>query len=74
MKCEFDDDGTIIKAWCEICEKEVNYLDGDYLHLTHDCHGIPFRHVCDDCYEKIMERGYDGEYYSEYDENIYDEY
>lgn len=39
--------------------------------FTHDCHGIPFRLVCWDCYEKVMEeKGYDGEYYTEADECI----
>ena len=37
---------------------------------TYDCHGIPFRYVCPDCYDKAMEKGYDGEYYTEADECI----
>lgn len=42
---------------------------------THDCHGIPFRLVCCECYEKIMEEnGYDGEYYTEVDECIDEDY
>lgn len=53
---------------CENCGKYVPKSD---LFLTYDCHGIPFRSVCSDCYEKIMdEKGYDGEYYSELDECI----
>lgn len=40
-----------------------------------DCHGIPFRFLCKDCIEKIeKEKGYDGEYYTEADENIDDYY
>lgn len=40
--------------------------------FTHDCHGIPFRLACYDCYNEVMgERGYDGEYYTELDENIW---
>ena len=42
---------------------------------TYDCHGIPFRLVCSDCHEKIMEDpGYDGEYYDEMDERIESDY
>lgn len=42
---------------------------------THDCHGIPFRLVCCECYEKVMEEnGYDGEYYTEADECIDEDY
>lgn len=38
------------------------------------CHGIPFRLVCDRCYQRIMSKGYDGEYYTEADEQIEDDY
>lgn len=39
--------------------------------FTYDCHGIPFRLVCWDCYNRVMdEKGYDGEYYTEADECI----
>ncbi len=40
--------------------------------LTHDCHGIPYRYVCEDCWRDIMDSdyGYDGEYYTELDECI----
>lgn len=38
---------------------------------THDRHGIPFRLVCIACFDTITEdKGYDGEYYTEADENI----
>lgn len=30
--------------------------------------------VCCDCYEKLMKKGYDGEYYDELDEQIEDDY
>ncbi len=40
------------------------------MNFTKDCHGIPFRLVCFDCYTKLMEKGYDGEYYDESDECI----
>ena len=56
---------------CPVCEKEVFRSDMDF---THDCHGIPFRLVCFNCYSRLMEKGYDGEYYTEVDEQIEDDY
>ena len=56
---------------CPVCENEVLRSDMD---LTHDCHGIPFRLVCFNCYSRLMEKGYDGEYYTEADEQIEDDY
>lgn len=55
---------------CPVCGKEV---DRNYMMFTTDCHGIPFRLVCFDCYDNIMwnEPFYDGEYYTELDENIW---
>lgn len=51
---------------CPECEKEV---PRDDMSFTVDCHGISFRLVCNDCWDRIMgERGYDGEYYDERDE------
>ena len=42
---------------------------------TYDCHGITYRLVCYKCYDRIMEeKGYDGEFYTELDENIDDYY
>lgn len=38
--------------------------------FTRDCHGITFRLVCLGCYDKVMYKGYDGEYYTEADECI----
>lgn len=52
---------------CENCEREVKREDMLY---TRDCHGITFRLVCCDCYSKLMAKGYDGEYYTENDENF----
>lgn len=52
---------------CPVCNKEVERED---MLFTYDCHGIPFRLVCYDCYDKLMEKGYDGEYYTEADECI----
>lgn len=42
--------------------------------FTSDCHGIPYRLVCFNCYDKCMEKGYDGEYYTELDEQIEPDY
>lgn len=50
---------------CPVCEKTVERRD---MLFTRDCHGIVFRLVCYDCYDKLMEKGYDGEYYTEADE------
>ena len=44
------------------------------MEFTRDCHGITFRLVCFDCYEKLMEKGYDGQYYTEADECIDKDY
>ena len=52
---------------CACCDKKVERND---MQFTRDCHGIPFRLVCMDCYNKLMEKGYDGEYYTEADECI----
>jgi len=57
---------------CRMCHQEVHRED---MRWTYDCHGIPFRCVCPECYEAIMEeKGYDGEYYTEFDENIEENY
>lgn len=56
---------------CPICEKEV---DLEITRRTRDCHGIPYRLVCVDCYDYAMERGYDGADYSSADENIWGDY
>jgi hypothetical protein len=63
---EFEEEEELEMQPCAICGKLVPKLA---LELTTDCHGIPFRYVCPECYEKIMEeKGYDGEYYTELDE------
>lgn len=56
---------------CPVCGKEVERHD---MHFTRDCQGIEFRLVCWDCYNEIMSHGYDGEYYTELDENIEEEW
>ena len=56
---------------CPHCGKEVERQD---MRFTKDCHGIPFRLVCFDCYDELMDKGYDGQYYTELDEQIDDDY
>ena len=47
---------------CQVCnEKSAKHS----MLWTKDCHGVPFRHVCQDCYLAAMEKGYDGELYHE---------
>lgn len=53
------------KIICPICGKEFSRDDMEF---TRDCHGITYRLVCFDCWDKVMERGYDGQYYDELDE------
>ena len=56
---------------CPTCGKEV--VRDDML-FTHDFHCITFRLVCFDCYEKLMAKGYDGQYYDEADECLDEDY
>lgn len=56
---------------CPVCGREVKR---NQMEFTRDCHGITFRLVCWDCYDKLMEKGYDGQYYTEADECIDDYY
>lgn len=56
---------------CPVCNNEVDREDMDF---TRDCHGITFRLVCCQCWERLMSKGYDGEYYTETDEQIEDDY
>ena len=53
------------KRICPVCNKEVERGE---MSFTTDCHGIPFRLVCFDCWEDLMAKGYDGQYYTEADE------
>ncbi len=60
------------KVPCPECGKDFYR---DYMRVTKDCRGIPFRRVCLDCYDKIMVgRGFDGAYYTEEDECIDEDY
>ena len=62
------------KIMYDECMRGVMYLNDEVVaELTHDCHGIPFRTVCCKCADEIYEKkGYDGEYYTELDECIWD--
>ena len=66
LSCRFEERDI---RTCPVCEHEVDRED---MYFTKDCHGIPFRLVCDRCYQRIMSKGYDGEYYTEADEQIED--
>lgn len=59
------------KRKCPVCGREVTRGD---MNFTRDCHGITFRLVCLDCWDRLMEKGYDGEYYDELDEQIEPDY
>lgn len=49
---------------CPVCGHTVQRSD---MQFTRDCNGIPFRLVCWDCYDQLMAKGYDGEYYRDSD-------
>lgn len=59
------------KRICNYCNEE---FDREEMRFTRDCHGIPFRLVCQKCYHKLMAKGYDGAYYTEADEQIEADY
>lgn len=59
------------KLTCPVCGKEFQRED---MTFTRDCHGITFRLVCFDCYDKVMGKGYDGAHYTEADECIEEDY
>ena len=56
---------------CRNCNKE---FPREEMSFTYDCHGIPYRFVCPNCYDKLMEKGYDGQYYTAADECIDEDY
>ena len=56
---------------CPVCGEEIYR---DEMLYTKDCHGITFRLVCWNCYNRLMAKGYDGENYDEADEQIEDDY
>lgn len=57
---------------CAHCGREFNREDMEF---TRDCYGIPFRLVCAECWDELMEDGYDGQrYYDGIDECVDDYY
>lgn len=57
---------------CPVCKRAFAREDMEF---SRDCHGIPFRLLCYNCLNTIYEeKGYDGEYYTEADENIEEDY
>ena len=57
---------------CPVCGEE---FDKNEMIQTYDCYGIPYRLVCDKCYGIVMcGRDFDGELYTELDENIWEEW
>jgi hypothetical protein len=56
---------------CQVCNEE--FTKG-LLRRTRDCQGIPYRLVCPECYDKVMAKGYDGQYYDERDECLTEDY
>lgn len=56
---------------CPVCGMLVERSNMNY---TRDCHGITYRLVCFDCYNRLMSKGYDGEYYDGFDERIEPDY
>lgn len=62
----------LVKEKCPRCGEETRPFE---MQRTRDCHGIPFRRVCLNCYDEVMSTdGYDGELYDERDENLGCEY
>ena len=59
------------KLVCPFCHKEFYRSDMEY---TRDCHGIPLQLACFGCCQKIMAKGYDGQYYTENDECLDEDY
>jgi hypothetical protein len=70
MSFEFNEDDIDIRT-CPVCRKDVPRENMDF---TRDCHGITYRLVCQKCWDKLMRKGYDGEYYDDRDECLDDEY
>lgn len=68
LSCKFEERDI---RMCPVCNNEVDREDMDF---TRDCNGITFRLVCCQCWARLMAKGYDGEYYTEADEQIEDDY
>ncbi len=60
------------KIICPICRESFTREE---MIFSRDCHGIPFRLVCQLCNAELMrDRGFDGEYYTEADECLDEDY
>lgn len=66
-----DEDHHTVLLECPVCHKRKARNE---MIFTHDCHGIPYRLVCYGCYQSVMQKGYDGVYYTEADECIDSDY
>lgn len=63
---------TFMKMICPECGALVR---SRHAMMSYDCHGIQFRKLCPDCYNRIMNgKGYDGEHYTEEDECLDEDY
>lgn len=58
---EYEDD-------CRVCQECEKFFPRHEMSWSYDCHGITFRLLCPECWERVMGKGYDGEYYDECDE------
>ena len=58
---EYEDD-------CRVCQECEKLFPRHEMSWSYDCHGITFRLLCSECWERVMKKGYDGEYYDECDE------
>lgn len=57
---------------CPVCKRSFKRDD---MLFSFDCRGIPYRLICYECNSDIIEQiGYDGEYYTELDEQIEADY
>ncbi len=56
---------------CPICKKRFKRSE---MQWSYDCHGITYRLLCASCLMEVYdEKGYDGEYYDESDETIWED-
>lgn len=53
--------------YCNHCGQEFSRQE---MKWTQDCQGIDYRLVCRKCYDRLMAKGYDGEFYDGRDETI----
>lgn len=56
---------TLNKVSCPRCGGDSRPFR---MFMTHDCQGIPFRRVCSECWNQVLEIGYDGAEYGAEDE------